>query len=108
MRRLYALVIWAILLIPALLAVVLISFRDLFADIEQVKELLRAQDQVINAFWLNGYARETVSSHAWRAWLSAKSLWATVVLEFTDRIERDHCRKANASEQPVIDFIAKQ
>lgn len=108
MKRLYALIIWLIFLIPALLAVVLISFRTLFSDIERVKELLRAQDQLTNAFWLNGHARETVSSHAWRKWLATKTLWSTVVLEVTDHAERDHCKKANASEQPVIDFIDRQ
>lgn len=105
MKRILAVLIWAIFLIPSLLAVMLIPLRILFADIAQVKELLRAHDQMTNAFWFSGYARETVSSHAWRAWLAHKNLWSTVVLEFTDLIERDHCKKANASEQPVIDFI---
>lgn len=105
MKRTLAIILWAIFLLPSLLAVVLIPLRILFSDIGQIKELLRAHDQMTNAFWLNGHARETVSSHAWRVWLASKRLWSTAVLEFTDLVERDHCKKANASEQPVIDFI---
>ncbi len=103
-KQLYAFILWAIFLLPTASAVLLMPLRILFADIEQVKELLRAQDQMTNAFWLNGHARETVSSHAWRV----PQLWADFVIWFTDLFEKGHCMKANKSEQPVIDFIERK
>ena len=31
--------------------------------------------------------------------------WARVVIKITDFFQKDHCKRANKREQPVVDFI---
>ncbi len=31
--------------------------------------------------------------------------WAKVVIKITDFFQKDHCKRANKREQPVVDFI---
>ena len=62
----------------------------------------RALDHFVNAAVFNGYAWESVSSHAWR---EQHRWWARLVIAFTDRIDAQHCRRANKREQPVVDLV---
>jgi hypothetical protein len=64
---------------------------------------VRALDHFVNATVLDGYAWESVSSHAWRARDTKR--WARWVIRITDRFQKDHCRRANKREQPVVDLI---
>lgn len=63
---------------------------------------VRALDHFVNATLFNGYAWESVSSHAWRA---REKRWAKVVIRVTDLFQRGHCRRANKREQPLVDLM---
>lgn len=63
---------------------------------------VRALDHFVNATVFNGYAWESISSHAWR---DRHKRWARLVIWVTDRFQPDHCRRANRREQPVIDLV---
>ena len=66
---------------------------------------VRALDQFVNATVFNGYAWESISSHAWR---EREKRWARAVIWLTDRFQKDHCQRANKREQPVIDLVRKK
>jgi hypothetical protein len=63
---------------------------------------VRALDHFVNATVFNGYAWESVSSHAWRM---RHKRWAKVVIWITDHFQKNHCERANRREQPVVDLI---
>lgn len=63
---------------------------------------VRALDHFVNATLFNGYAWESVSSHAWRA---RDKRWAKVVIRVTDLFQRGHCRRANKREQAIVDLM---
>ena len=63
---------------------------------------VRALDHFVNASVFNGYAWESVSSHAWR---DRHQLWARGVIWLTDRFQKNHCQRANKREQPVVDLV---
>ncbi|MES2978746.1 MAG: hypothetical protein V4731_10005 [Pseudomonadota bacterium] len=66
---------------------------------------VRALDHFVNASVFNGYAWESVSSHAWR---ERHRLWARGIIWVTDRFQQDHCRRANRREQPVVDLVLQK
>lgn len=66
---------------------------------------VRALDHFVNATLFNGYAWESISSHAWR---DRHRRWARVVIWLTDRFQQDHCRRANKREQPVVDLVLQK
>ena len=63
---------------------------------------MRALDHFVNATLFNGYAWESVSSHAWR---ERHRRWARAVIWFTDRFQKNHCQRANKREQPLVDLM---
>ena len=63
---------------------------------------MRALDHFVNATLFNGYAWESVSSHAWRA---REQRWARGVIWLTDRFQPGHCQRANKREQPIVDLM---
>ena len=63
---------------------------------------VRALDHFVNATLLDGYAWESVSSHAWRA---REKRWARCVIWLTDHFQPGHCQRANKREQPVVDLV---
>lgn len=65
---------------------------------------VRALDHFVNATVFNGYAWESISSHAWR---ERDRRWARVVIRVTDQFQKDHCLRANRREQPVVDLVLK-
>ena len=65
---------------------------------------VRALDHFVNATVFNGYAWESISSHAWR---ERDQHWARVVIRVTDQFQKDHCLRANRREQPVVDLVLK-
>jgi hypothetical protein len=56
----------------------------------------------VNASVFDGYAWESVSSHAWRA---RDRRWARGVIWLTDRFQPGHCQRANKREQPLVDLM---
>lgn len=66
---------------------------------------VRALDHFVNASVFNGYAWESLSSHAWR---EREKRWARVIIWVTDRFQKDHCRRANKREQPVVDLVLQK
>jgi hypothetical protein len=67
---------------------------------------VRALDHFVNASVFNGYAWESVSSHAWRVRETRR--WARAIIWLTDRFQKDHCRRANKREQPVVDLVLEK
>lgn len=63
---------------------------------------VRALDHFVNATLFDGYAWESVSSHAWRM---RHRRWARLVIWVTDRFQKGHCERANRREQPVVDLV---
>lgn len=66
---------------------------------------VRALDHFVNASVFNGYAWESVSSHAWR---ERDKRWARFIIWLTDKFQPDHCRRANKREQPVVDLVLQK
>lgn len=99
--RLAAVILWLLLLIPALVALLLVPLMALL-DPRRVREPVRAIDQLVNAFWFNGLGRESLSSHSWR---ERHKWWAKLVIWFTNKLVQGHCEDANKREQPIVDFI---
>ena len=62
-------------------------------------------DHFVNATLFNGYAWESVSLHAWRE--RDKKL-AKFVIKITDFFQKDHCKRANSREQPIIDLMLRK
>lgn len=65
---------------------------------------VRALDHFVNATIFNGYAWESISSHAWR---EREKQWAKVVIGITDRFQPGHCQRANKREQALVDLVRK-
>lgn len=84
----------------------ILCWVGLFGRTERGMAGVRALDHFVNASVLNGYAWESVSSHAWRE--RDNKRWARVVINITDRFQKDHCKRANKREQPVVDLILKK
>jgi hypothetical protein len=62
---------------------------------------VRALDHFVNATVFNGYAWESVSSHAWR---ERHRWWARWVISLTDIVQINHCQRANKREQSLVDL----
>lgn len=101
-QRAAGILLWAMLAMFAILGALAVPLRILFGDIGQAREALRAWDQLANAGLFGGWARETLSSHSWR---ERGTWWGRLVIAVTEPFESNHCERANASEQPVVDFI---
>lgn len=74
----------------------------IFGKVSRVRQGVRALDHFVNATLFNGYAWESISSHAWR---EREKKWAKIVIRITDLFQKNHCKRANQREQPVIDLI---
>jgi hypothetical protein len=90
-------------LVPmALAGYLLLWWVGLFGPSSRGRAGVRALDHFVNATMFDGYAWESVSSHAWRA---RDRRWARVVIWVTDKIQKDHCQRANKREQPLVDMV---
>lgn len=95
-----------IFIVPlAVLGYLLIVYIGFFGKTERGRAGVRALDHFVNATLFNGYAWESVSSHAWR---EQHRWWARFIIWFTDKFQKDHCRRANKREQAVIDLVLKK
>lgn len=89
----------------AVLGYLLICWCGFFGKSERARAGVRALDHFVNATVFNGYAWESVSSHAWR---KRDQRWAKIVIWLTDKFQPDHCMRANKREQAVVDLILKK
>lgn len=89
----------------ALVGYLVLVWVGIFGPNARGRAGVRALDHYVNATVFNGYAWESISSHAWR--VRNKKRWARVVIHITDRFQPDHCQRANKREQPVVDLILK-
>ncbi|EME5027414.1 hypothetical protein ACOL40_001471 [Campylobacter jejuni] len=87
----------------AVLGYLFIVIIGTFFNTARARHGVRALDHFVNASLFNGYAWESVSSHAWRE--RNRKKWARIVIKITDFFQKDHCKRANKREQPVVDFI---
>lgn len=86
----------------ALLGYLILCLVGFAGRTERARAGVRALDHFVNASVFNGYAWESVSSHAWR---ERHHWWARCVVRITDVFQQDHCRRANKREQPLVDFV---
>lgn len=94
------------LVVPlAVVGYLLLVWVGLFGPTARGRSGVRALDHFVNATVFNGYAWESISSHAWR--VREEHRWARVVIRLTDRLQPNHCQRANKREQPVVDLILK-
>lgn len=76
-----------------------------FGNPDRVRQGVRALDHFVNATLFNGYAWESLSSHAWR---KRNKKWAKFIIYVTDKFQKNHCQRANKREQPIIDLMIKK
>ena len=88
----------------AVIGYLMLVWIGLFGPNARGRAGVRALDHFVNATVFNGYAWESISSHAWR---ERDRRWARVVIRVTDQFQKDHCLRANRREQPVVDLILK-
>ncbi len=90
-------------LVPmALAGYLVIVFVGFFGRTERARAGVRALDHFVNASLFNGYAWESISSHAWR---ERERFWARVVIALTDKFQKGHCQRANKREQRIVDLV---
>lgn len=88
----------------AIAGYLVLCFVGFFGRTERGRAGVRALDHFVNATLFNGNAWESVSSHAWR---ERDKRWAKVVIRVTDWFQKDHCKRANYREQPMVDLVVK-
>lgn len=86
----------------ALMGYLIITWVGFFGRAERGRAGVRALDHFVNASVFDGYAWESVSSHAWR---ERHRRWAKAVIWLTNLFQQDHCRRANKREQPIVDLV---
>ncbi len=102
-ERLAGFAIMTVLVPLALAGYLVLWWVGLVGRGERGRAGVRALDHFVNATLFNGHAWESMSSHAWR--VQDEKRWARVVIRVTDWVQKDHCRKANKREQPVVDLV---
>jgi hypothetical protein len=94
------------LVVPmAVLGYLILLWVGFFGRADRGRSGVRALDHFVNATVFNGYAWESVSSHAWR---ERHRRWARAVIWFTDLFQKDHCKRANKREQPMVDLALEK
>ena len=104
-ERLMGFVLMSVIVPMAVLGYLLLVAIGLFGSTARGRAGVRALDHFVNASLFNGYAWESVSSHAWR---ERHKRWARAVIWLTDRFQKDHCMRANRREQPVVDLVLQK
>lgn len=90
----------------AIVGYLIIVYVGFFSNVRRGRAGVRALDHFVNASVFNGNAWESVSSHAWRVREDHK--WARAVIWITDKFQKDHCRRANKREQPILDLVKEK
>ena len=89
----------------AILGYLIIVYVGFLGRAERARQGVRALDHFVNATVFNGYAWESVSSHAWRM---RHKRWARIVIAVTNLFQENHSMRANRREQPVIDLVIEK
>ncbi|MGK3274013.1 hypothetical protein ACSLNH_10125 [Comamonas kerstersii] len=89
----------------AILGYLLLWWVGLFGKTDRGRAGVRALDHFVNATLFNGYAWESVSSHAWR---ERDKKWAKAVIWVTDLFQKDHCMRSNKREQRIVDLVVQK
>lgn len=89
----------------AILGYLVLWWVGLCGKTERGRAGVRALDHFVNATVFNGYAWESVSSHAWR---ERHRRWARWVIWLTDLFQKNHCQRANKREQPIVDLVLRK
>ena len=101
-ERLAGFALMTVVVPMALLGYLIILVVGFVGPADRGRAGVRALDHFVNASVFNGYAWESVSSHAWR---ERHRRWARAVIWVTNRFQQDHCRRANKRDQPVVDLV---
>lgn len=104
-ERLAGFVLMTVVVPLALFGYLILWWVGLWGRTERGRAGVRALDHFVNATVFDGYAWESVSSHAWRA---RHRRWARGVIWLTDLLQKNHCQRANKREQPVIDLVLQK
>ncbi len=104
-ERLAGFLLMAAMVPLAVLGYLVIVAVGFFGSCARGRAGVRALDHFVNAAVFNGNAWESVSSHAWRC---RDRRWARAVIRIMDFFQKDHCRRANRREQPVVDLVLKK
>ena len=104
-ERMAGFLVMTIVVPLAIIGYLILLIVGLTGPNERGRAGVRALDHFVNASVFNGYAWESLSSHAWR---ERHKRWARVVIWVTDRFQKDHCRRANKREQPVVDLVLQK
>jgi hypothetical protein len=89
----------------AVISYLFIVIVGTFGNVARVRQGVRALDHFVNATLFNGYAWESLSSHAWR---ERDKKWAKIVIKITDKFQKNHCERANKREQAIIDLVLEK
>lgn len=101
-ERLAGFVLMTAMVPMALAGYLLLVWIGFFGRTARGRAGVRALDHFVNATLLNGYAWESVSSHAWR---ERHRWWARAIIWITDRFQPGHCQRANKREQALVDLM---
>jgi hypothetical protein len=104
-ERLGGFVLMTFIVPMAVLGYLVLVVVGFFGPTQRGRAGVRALDHFVNASVFNGYAWESVSSHAWR---ERHRRWARCVIWLTDRFQKNHCERANRREQHVVDLVLQK
>ena len=89
----------------AILGYLLIVVVGITGNTNRIRQGVHAMDHFVNATIFNGYAWESVSSHAWR---EKDKPWAKFIIWLTSKFQKNHCQRCNKREQEIVDLILKK
>ena len=101
-ERLSGFLLMLVLVPLALAGYAVIVWVGFFARTERARAGVRALDHFVNASLFDGYAWESISSHAWR---KRDRFWGKAVIAVTDFFQKGHCQRANKREQAVVTLV---
>jgi len=104
-ERLIGFVLMTVVVPLAVLGYLILVWVGFFGRNARGRAGVRALDHFVNATVFNGYAWESVSSHAWRM---RERRWARAIIWLTDHFQKNHCQRANKREQPVLDLVLQK
>ena len=104
-ERLAGFVLMTAVVPMAILGYLILVWVGFFGPNARGRAGVRALDHFVNATVFNGYAWESVSSHAWRV---RHKRWAKLVIRITDVFQKNHCQRANKREQPLVDLVLEK
>ena len=87
----------------AIVGYLLIVVVGILGNVDRIRQGVYAMDHFVNATIFNGYAWESVSSHAWR-----DRRWAKFIIWLTGKFQKNHCERCNKREQDVVNLMLKK